>query len=313
VSNTVDIQPAKPLAYIVFDSNLAENKNNTQAQLFVEQLAQRCGLAVIAPSQIANYADAIKIILTDGQWRVHLDSGGAIVSVDFAEPRFYARVNSPGLQGEYVIRAVLGRKKIAQPLTVLDATAGFGYDAFLLAAAGCRVILVEQMPLLAYLLEQAVQRATMNASELLSSAAERMTVIEANSGTLMEQWSDSRPDVVYLDPMYAHADIETKRGLKKTAAVKKNMAFLQRLTTYQSAANAGQANNAAQNNVSQNNVSQSNAAQNSDGQGLIEAALKLAKSKVVVKRAPGAEWLGGLKPASSLTGKATRFDIYPVN
>ena len=46
---------------------------------------------------------------------------------------------------------------------------------------------------------------------------------------------------------------------------------------------------------------------------MIEAALALAKSKVVVKRAPGAEWLGGLKPASSLTGKATRFDIYPVS
>lgn len=298
MNNKADIQRSKPLAYIVFDSSLGENQNNTQELLLVEQLAQRCGLPVISPSQIASHDDAIKIILTDGQWRVHLDNGGAVVSVDFAEPRFYARVNSAGLQGEYVIRAVLGRKKMAQSLTVLDATAGFGHDACLLAAAGCHVTLVEQVPLLAYLLEQAVQRATMNASELLASAAERMTVIESDSAMLMRQWSDNRPDVVYLDPMYAHADIESKRGLKKTAAVKKNMAFLQRLTTYQHADAAGQAGNTAQ---------------NSDGQGLIEAALTLAKSKVVVKRAPGAEWLGGIKPASSLTGKATRFDIYPVN
>lgn len=294
MSNTVDIEPSKPLAYIVFDSNLAENKNNTQALLLVERLAQRCGLAVISPSQVPSYDDAIKIILNNGQWRVHLDNGGAVISVDFAEPRFYARLNSAGLLGEYVIRAVLGRKKIAQSLTVLDATAGFGHDALLLAAAGCQVTLVEQMPLLAYLLEQAVQRARASSNELLAASAERMTVTEANSVKLMQQWSGSRPDVVYLDPMYAHADNESKRGLKKTAAVKKNMAFLQSLTTYQ-VAHTGEE------------------PQTSDGQGLIEVALKLAKSKVVVKRAPKAEWLGGIKPASSLTGKATRFDIYPVN
>jgi len=52
---------------------------------------------------------------------------------------------------------------------------------------------------------------------------------------------------------------------------------------------------------------------NSEGEGMIEAALALAKTKVVVKRAPGAEWLGGRKPASSITGKATRFDIYPLS
>ena len=121
---------------------------------------------------------------------------------------------------------------------------------------------------------------------------------------LMQQWSANRPDVVYLDPMYAHAENETKRGLKKSAAVKKNMAFLQRLTSHKatdlSTAQAGH-------DQSCHDVL------NSEGEGMIEAALALAKSKVVVKRAPGAEWLGGLKPASSLTGKATRFDIYPVS
>ena len=137
---------AESLAYFVFDTD------HNHDLLAVEELAQRCGYAVISSDEVANYSDAIKIIFDNGQWRIHLDNSSAIVSVDFSDPRFYTRVNSSALQGEYVVRAVLGRKKTTQPLTVLDATAGFGHDAFLLAAAGCQVTLVEQMPLLAYLL-----------------------------------------------------------------------------------------------------------------------------------------------------------------
>lgn len=299
MSNGIDpLTYSDPLAYFVFDTN------HNHDLLAVEALAQRCGYAVISSDLVANYSDAIKIIFDNGQWRIHLDNSSAVVSVDFSEPRFFARVNSTALQGEYVVRAVLGRKKTTQPLTVLDATAGFGHDAFLLAAAGCQVTLVEQMPLLAYLLEQAVQRARNSTSDLLLSAAQRMKVESANSVMLMQQWSANRPDVVYLDPMYAHAENETKRGLKKSAAVKKNMAFLQRLTSHK-ATDLSTAQ--AEHNQSCHDVL------NSEGEGMIEAALALAKSKVVVKRAPGAEWLGGLKPASSLTGKATRFDIYPVS
>ena len=299
MSNGIDLLAySDPLAYFVF------NTNHNHDLLAVEALAQRCGYAVISADLVANYSDAIKIIFDNGQWRIHLDNSSAVVSVDFSEPRFFARVNSTALQGEYVVRAVLGRKKTTQPLMVLDATAGFGHDAFLLAAAGCQVTLVEQMPLLAYLLEQAVQRARNSTSDLLLSAAQRMKVESANSVMLMQQWSANRPDVVYLDPMYAHAENETKRGLKKSAAVKKNMAFLQRLTSHK-ATDLSTAQ--AEHNQSCHDVL------NSEGEGMIEAALALAKSKVVVKRAPGAEWLGGLKPASSLTGKATRFDIYPVS
>jgi len=307
-----------PLAYLIFDASHAHNFELER----VEQLAQRCGYSIISTEKDATNPNAIKIIFDHDQWRIHLDNSAAIVSVDFSDPRFFARANSSALQGEYVVRAVLGRKKTTQPLTVLDATAGFGHDAFLLAAAGCQVTLAEQMPLLAYLLEQAVQRAQNNTNDFLVSAAERMTVIEANSVTLMQQWSASRPDVIYLDPMYAHADNESKRGLKKSAAVKKNMAFLQRLTTHQETVPAETMSAEAVPSAEPSGhfdedsdliTADSQSLVNSDGEGMIEAALALAKSKVVVKRAPGAEWLGGRKPASSITGKATRFDIYPLS
>jgi hypothetical protein len=116
--------------------------------------------------------------------------------------------------------------------------------------------------------------------------------------------------------MYAHADNESKRGLKKSAAVKKNMAFLQRLTTHQEAMTST-VPSAVQSEFLEDDSGLVSADNqhfvSSEGEGMIEAALALAKSKVVVKRAPGAEWLGGRKPASSITGKATRFDIYPVS
>lgn len=284
-----DSSISEALAYLVYDSS------QEPSLIQIESLAKRCGLAIVSPTDIAEgkVSDkAAAIMFNDGLWRVHLDNGAAIVSVDFFEPRFYARLNNAGLHREYVVRAVLGRKKMTQPLTVLDATAGFGHDACLLAAAGCDVTMVEQIPLLACLLEQAVQQISdVSTNDLLLSAGERMKVVEADSLSLMQQWSDPRPDVIYLDPMYAHPEAESKRGLKKTAAVKKNMAFLQRLTDF-------------------SNGEKSTGI--SDGQGLIEAALSLATRKVVVKRAPGAEWLGGIKPASSLTGKATRFDVYPL-
>jgi len=312
--DTLDFLPtaSHPLAYIILEASQA-HKFDTER---VEKLAQRCGYSVIPSVKEATNPNAIKIIFDNDQWRIHLDSSSAIVSVDFSDPRFYARASSSALQGEYVVRAVLGRKKATQSLSVLDATAGFGHDAFLLAAAGCQVMLAEQMPLLAYLLEQAVQRAQNHTSDLLISAAERMTVMEANSVTLMQQWSTSRPDVIYLDPMYAHADNESKRGLKKSAAVKKNMAFLQRLTTHQEAMTST-VPSAVQSEFLEDDSGLVSADNqhfvSSEGEGMIEAALALAKSKVVVKRAPGAEWLGGRKPASSITGKATRFDIYPLS
>ena len=45
---------------------------------------------------------------------------------------------------------------------------------------------------------------------------------------------------------------------------------------------------------------------------MLKLALSIAKNKVVVKRPPNSDFLEGVKPASSLTGKTARFDIYPT-
>lgn len=221
---------------------------------------------------------------SDGVWRIHMPDNKAVVAIDFLDKSLLARTRPTNLGGEYVVRAVRGRKVREQPLRVLDATAGFGHDAFLLAAAGCEVTLVEQQNLLHFLLDKALLALQGQHADI----AARMSLLQGNSLDIMRDWHTPAPDIIYLDPMYsADSDSTEKRGLKKTAAVKKNMVFLQWLS-----------DQSPQIDVS--------------GEGLLPAALRLAKEKVIVKRAPNAGWLAGIKPASTLAGKAARFDVYPT-
>ncbi|GEM47902.1 class I SAM-dependent methyltransferase [Deinococcus cellulosilyticus] len=77
--------------------------------------------------------------------------------------------------------------------TVLDATGGLGRDAFMLAKAGCQVILMEKNPIIHALLQDGLARA----QDL--EAVQRMTLIHADSLIAMPDYT---PEVIYLDPMY---------------------------------------------------------------------------------------------------------------
>ena len=268
-----------------------------------EALAASLGLVLVTPQQSELINDSFKLFYRDGLWRAQLANGKAntktkttnkttnktYVAIDFTDSKMRSRIKPGNLAGEYVVRAVLGRKKAAQTLTVVDATAGFGQDAFLLAAAGCQVTMIEQLPLLQFLLRQALAIDTQGNSEV-REVLTRLQLQSGNSIDLMRNWQQARPDIVYLDPMYAQPEMGAA-GLKKSAAVKKNMAFLQLLS-------AGYAHQHGEADLY--------------GNGMLTVALTLALRKVIVKRAPNADWLDNIKPASSITGKAARFDIYPV-
>ena len=70
------------------------------------------------------------------------------VYVDFVGGTMAHRRKFGGGRGEAVAKAV-GIKGSALP-TVIDATAGLGRDAFVLAAIGCQVRLVERHPVVFY-------------------------------------------------------------------------------------------------------------------------------------------------------------------
>jgi 16S rRNA (guanine1516-N2)-methyltransferase len=101
-------------------------------------------------------------------------------------------------------------------LRVIDATAGLGRDAFVLADLGCNVTLCERNPLIACLLESGLRRAYGGEDPWLQEVSRRM---QLHCGAAQEL--DVTADVIYLDPMFPQRD--------KSAAVKKEMAVFQLL------------------------------------------------------------------------------------
>ena len=138
-----------------------------------------------------------------------LSDGKNAVRGDFT--RLLPRIRRGNLAGEHLVRAVK-IKGIDEPL-VVDATAGLGEDAFLLAAAGCRVLLFERDPVIAALLDDALGRAKRDPET--APIASRMTLYPEDSIPALPTLS---PDVVLLDPMVPER--------RKSALVKKKFQLL---------------------------------------------------------------------------------------
>lgn len=192
------------------------------------------------------------------------------VLVDFASEALTFRRLHGGGKKEAIAKAV--GLKGQTSLSVLDATAGLGRDAFVLASLGCKMQLIERSPAVAALLADGIKRAEQHA-ELASWLPQRITLQHGIAVDILTAWQDERPDVVYLDPMFPHR--------KKSAAVKKEMRLFQQLL-----------------------------GPDEDADALLAPALTLAAKRVVVKRPAGAPYLANLKPQIEMQGKANRFDIY---
>lgn len=82
-------------------------------------------------------------------------------------------------------------------LHVVDATAGFGEDTWLLASLGYRVTAIERSPIVAKLLQDGLRRAMITNP----TVAQRITLITGDAAEALSRIEPS-PDVVYLDPMF---------------------------------------------------------------------------------------------------------------
>lgn len=161
--------------------------------------------------------------------------------------------------------------------SILDTTAGLAGDAFVLATLGCPVTLIERSPVIFSLIEDAVERASLNDSfQLILRQGFQIINADAND-YIIEQLACSAeaPDVIYIDPMYPHR--------KKSALVKKDMQILQRLH--------GKDDNASE---------------------LLDNALRFARKRVVVKRPVHAETINKKVPNTCIKSKKTRYDIYTI-
>ncbi|MBM4293075.1 MAG: hypothetical protein FJ138_18030 [Deltaproteobacteria bacterium] len=86
-----------------------------------------------------------------------------------------------------------------RPLTVLDATLGFGHDALLACRLGARVIAYEANPLMAYHTLRGLAAYDLDAATRLTVRAARCERHGALGG--------EEVDVVYLDPMFTAAHV----------------------------------------------------------------------------------------------------------
>ena len=176
-------------------------------------------------------------------------------------------------RGQPLARAV-GLKPGYDP-TVIDATAGMGRDAFVLATLGCRVHMLERSPVIAALLADGLARATADA-ELGPVISGHLRLVHTDAiAYLRGLTAEERPEVVYLDPMYPHR--------RKAALVKKEMRTFRTLV-----------------------------GEDPDAGELLLAALEAARKRVVVKRPKGAEPLPGPRPNAAVESPNTRYDLYVI-
>lgn len=101
--------------------------------------------------------------------------------------------------------------------TIVDATAGLGRDAFLLASLGADVTLIERSPQVHARLAAAIAAAR-QADPATAHAAARMTLLLGDARDLLPTLS---PDVVTVDPMHPER--------ASSALVKKDMRTLREL------------------------------------------------------------------------------------
>lgn len=96
-------------------------------------------------------------------------------------------------------RQPLARAMGKKNKTIIDATAGLGQDAFLLAALGYRVTAIERLPVLAALLKDALARVE-TGSPVEKALGGRFSVICGDARQLIVE--QPAADVIYLDPMF---------------------------------------------------------------------------------------------------------------
>ncbi|MDN6318519.1 MAG: class I SAM-dependent methyltransferase [Marinobacter sp.] len=196
------------------------------------------------------------------------------VRAEFVTGKMGYRREHGGGAGQLVARAV-GLQKTKAGLHVVDATAGLGQDAFVLAGLGCYVSLFERNPVIHALLADGLARAALNVD--CAPVVARMTLQVGSSIDWLThalQVGDI-PDVVYLDPMFPHRD--------KSALAKKEMQVFRTIV-----------------------------GDDGDSEALLAAALAVAKYRVAVKRPRKAPAINGPEPGTRIEGKSSRYDIYPI-
>lgn len=217
--------------------------------------------------------DAPRLERTEG--RLYLAGDDGRVCVDFVTGPMGFRRRRGGGRGQAVAKAV-GLKGSKTPPRVVDATAGLGRDAFILATLGCPVLAIERHPDIHALCSDGLDRALQD-PDTAEALGNRLMLQQGDALAYLKDYAASpiasfQPDVLYLDPMHPPR--------KKSALPRLEMRLFRDLV-----------------------------GEDLDQKELLQAALESGIARVVVKRPANQEpMMPGV--VSSIPGKTTRFDIY---
>ncbi len=207
----------------------------------------------------------LSLVYSDGG--LCLTDGKLSIMADFRD--MLPRLKQSNLQHEMLVKAarIKGQE---MPQKLVDATAGFGEDSLILAAAGFEVELYEFDPIIAALLADAMERAA--SIPELEQVVSRMT-LKCQDSTVALHHLNYQPDIVLLDPMFP--------ARQKSALIKKKFQLLQLLESPCSTESE-----------------------------LLVAAEAAGSKRIVIKRPLKGPYLADKKPSYSLSGKAIRYDCF---
>ncbi len=177
------------------------------------------------------------------------------------------RTGSGSLSHKQPLAKAIGRST----QTILDATAGLGHDAFLLACLGWSVHAVERHPIIFTLLNESLL-STREDDRIKTVLCDRLHIYNQDAISWMSDTNNPAVDVIYLDPMFDER--------RSSALPKKPAQILRRIVGH-----------------------------DTDNQELFNCAIEHATNKVVVKRSDHDPPLAG-KPSHSYKGKIVRYDVY---
>lgn len=236
------------------------------------RLADQLGL----PAPARETGDCDYILTMNGD-RLELHRNDSRISrrtrlyVDFLSgPCYYRYINDRTIR-QPLARAA-GIRQGYRP-TLLDATAGFGEDSFVLAALGCSVTMLERSPLMWALLENGIRRCRSH-PEIGPIFSRRVRLSRTDARQFLAE-SRQPFDTIYLDPMYPHRS--------KSALNRQNMRVVRELV-----------------------------GDDPDCGLLLDTALNHARKRVAVKRPARAGMLGGVQPSFSIRARSSRYDIYLI-
>jgi len=233
-----------------------------------QRLARELGIPASPPAaDVAGDPEALLLVVTaDGlELRDGVDprERGARADLD----RIELRTGTGNLSRKQPLARAVGR----DAETVVDATAGMGHDATLLALMGYDVIAVERSPVLAALLCDGIEHARRDPA-FAEALGDRLRVIVGDARDVLGT-IDPPPDTIYVDPMFP-----PRR--KASALPKKAIRLVRRLVGPEP-----------------------------DAAGLLAVARAVARQRVVVKRPTSAEPVAP-DASHTVSCKLVRYDVY---